>query len=164
MAPPHTASRSRLGTLRNSSIFERRLLPQQNIMDYVDYTIEQMKTRHGNLSIKGLEQKLGITTRQLERLFRARIGLSPKEMGKLIKLNDAFSYLEADCSISLTSLSYEAGYYDQSHFSRDFKSIARVIPPLFSRSISYLFFLYKRQKRISPGGILYYACCKNLRR
>ena len=119
---------------------EKRLLPQQDMVDYVDFTIQQMKLYKGNLAIKGLEQKLGISTRQLERLFRARIGLSPKEMGKIIRLNCAFSSLESDPDISLTSLSYEAGYYDQSHFSRDFKSIAGVSPSkLFSENSKELF-------------------------
>lgn len=119
---------------------EKRLLPKPDLVDYVDYTIQQMKACNGNLAIKGLEQKLGISTRQLERLFRTKIGLSPKEMGKLIRLNAAFSSLEADPEISLTSLSYEAGYYDQSHFSRDFKSIAGVSPTkLFSENSKELF-------------------------
>lgn len=125
---------------RLNQFLEKRLLPQQDMVDYVDYTIHQMKACNGNLAIKGLEQKLGISTRQLERLFRARIGLSPKEMGKIIRLNAAFSSLESDPDISLTSLSYEAGYYDQSHFSRDFKSIAGVSPSkLFSQSTNELF-------------------------
>ncbi|MFD3002787.1 helix-turn-helix domain-containing protein [Pontibacter toksunensis] len=128
----------RIGKL--NGFLERRLLPQLDLVDYVDYTIQQMKACNGNMAIKGLEQKLGISTRQLERLFRARIGLSPKEMGKIIRLNGAFSSLEADPGISLTSLSYEAGYYDQSHFSRDFKSIAGVSPTkLLSESSNELF-------------------------
>ncbi|MBC5991944.1 AraC family transcriptional regulator [Pontibacter cellulosilyticus] len=128
----------RIGRL--NTFLEKRLLPQQDMVDYVDYTIQQMKAYNGNLAIKGLEQKLGISTRQLERLFRAKIGLSPKEMGKIIRLNSAFSSLESDPGISLTSLSYEAGYYDQSHFSRDFKSIAGVSPSkLFSESSKELF-------------------------
>ncbi|OBX25127.1 helix-turn-helix protein [Gelidibacter algens] len=123
-----------------NGFLEKRLLPQTNLIDYVDYTIQHMKSHNGNLSIKGLEQKLGISTRQLERLFRSKIGLSPKEMSKLIRLNAAFSSLRAEPEISLTKLSYEAGYYDQSHFSRDFKNIAGISPTkLFSRSSQELF-------------------------
>lgn len=119
---------------------EKRLLPQTEFIDYVDYTVQQMKATDGNLSIKSLEPKLGISTRQLERLFRTKVGLSPKEMSKLIRLNRAFSSLETDPDISLTSLSYEAGYYDLSHFSRDFKSIAGISPTkLFSENSKELF-------------------------
>lgn len=123
-----------------NDFLEKRLLPQSHLIDYVDYTIQQMRTNNGNISIKGMEQKLGISTRQLERLFRAKIGLSPKEMGKLIRLNSAFSSLQMDPEISLTTLSYDAGYYDQSHFHRDFKSIVGVSPTkLFSKNTNELF-------------------------
>ncbi|WP_190300366.1 AraC family transcriptional regulator [Rufibacter hautae] len=125
---------------RLNSFLEKRLLPQQDLVDYVDYTIQQMKLTNGNVPIKGLEQKLGISTRQLERVFRYKIGLSPKEMAKLIRLNNAFSCLEAEPAISMTSLSVDAGYYDQSHFSRDFKSIAGVSPTkLLAESSKELF-------------------------
>lgn len=139
-----------------NSFLEKRLLPQLDQVDYVDYSIQQMKACNGNISIKGLEQKLGISTRQLERLFRARIGLSPKEMGKLIRLNCAFYSLEEDPDISLTSLSYDAGYYDQSHFSRDFKSIAGVSPSkLFSENTKELFVThgqcFVKQNSAVPG-------------
>ncbi|MDN3724120.1 helix-turn-helix domain-containing protein [Aequorivita sp. SDUM287046] len=123
-----------------NSFLEKRLLPRQEHIDYVDYTIEQMKANNGNISIKGLEQKLGICTRQLQRHFLSKIGISPKEMSKLIRLNSAFCSLETDPSISLTNLSYEAGYYDQSHFYRDFKSLSGESPKnFFSNNSDELF-------------------------
>jgi AraC-like DNA-binding protein len=119
---------------------EKRLLPQNSMVDYIDYTIGQMKKENGNISIKALEQQLGISTRQIERLFRAKLGLSPKEMSKIIRLNSAFSSLEKEPDMSLTSLAYQAGYYDQSHFTRDFKGIAGVSPTkLLSHNSNELF-------------------------
>jgi AraC-like DNA-binding protein len=119
---------------------EKRLLPQSNTIDYVDYTLGQLKAKQGNLAIKSLERQLGISTRQLERLFRAKLGLSPKEMSRIIRLNCAFSNLEANPAASLTQLSYDAGYFDQAHFSRDFKGIAGVSPSqLFSQTSKELF-------------------------
>ena len=72
-----------------------------DIIDYVDYTLAQLKVNQGNLAIKSLEGQLGISTLQLERLFRAKLGLSPKEMSKIIRLNCAFSNLEANPTVSL---------------------------------------------------------------
>lgn len=119
---------------------EMRMLPKKDHIDYVDYTIQQIHTHKGNISIKGLEQKLGISTRQLQRHFLAKIGISPKEMCKLIRLNSAFSSMEADPEISLTHLSYEAGYYDSSHFYRDFKKMSGVSPTsFFSKNSKELF-------------------------
>ncbi|OBX25122.1 helix-turn-helix protein [Gelidibacter algens] len=126
--------------IKLNSFLEKRLLPQPDLIDYVDYTIQQLKANNGTLSIKGLEQKLGISTRQLERLFLVKIGVSPKKMGKLIRLNSAFTSLQTNPDISLTTLSYDAGYYDQSHFCRDFKSITGTEPTkLLSKNTNELF-------------------------
>ncbi|AHM58699.1 AraC family transcriptional regulator [Flammeovirgaceae bacterium 311] len=138
---------------------EKRLLKQSDAIDYVDYTISQMLACKGSLSIKGLEHALGISTRQLERLFRTKIGISPKEMSKIIRLNSAFSSLETEPDISLTSLSYQAGYYDQAHFSREFKGIAGVSPnKLLSESSKELFVThgqcFVKQK---PAAVLEYS-------
>jgi AraC-like DNA-binding protein len=122
------------------AFFDKRLQARNNLVDYVEYTLTQLQQAQGKVSIKGLEDKLGISTRQLERLFLSKVGLSPKQMSKIIRLNGAFSQLEAQPSLSMTSLSYELGYHDQAHFCHDFKAIAGVSPSkLFSQSSGELF-------------------------
>lgn len=119
---------------------ERRLVPLHMQASYIDYTIKQLECARGNVNIADLEVKLGITGRHLERLFKARVGLTPKEISKVIRLNYAFSCLEKEPEMSLTSLSHESGYYDQAHFSKDFKKIAGISPSrLFSANSSELF-------------------------
>ncbi|WP_207496956.1 AraC family transcriptional regulator [Aridibaculum aurantiacum] len=122
------------------NFFEKKLLPKRDNAAYIDYTVTQLEKFNGNLNIQNLETKLGISSRHLERLFRAKVGLTPKEISKIIRLNSAFSCLEKDPCMSLTSLSYEAGYYDQAHFSKYFKKIAGISPSkLMSRNSSELF-------------------------
>jgi|GEM_PF-1732395 len=128
----------RIGLL--NAFFERRLQPRKDVIDYVEYTLTQLQQTQGKVSIKGLEEKLGISNRQLERLFLSKVGLSAKQMGKIIRLNGAFSQLEAQPALSMTSLSYELGYHDQAHFCHDFKAIAGVSPSkLLSQSSGELF-------------------------
>lgn len=123
-----------------NNFFEKHLLPSSELIDYVDYTIHQLKANNGNMSIQTLESRLGISSRHLERLFRAKVGLSPKELGKIIRLNYALGQLKEEADMSLSALSYASGYYDQAHFSRDFKCIAGVTPSrILSESASELF-------------------------
>jgi len=123
-----------------NAFLEKRLLPTTSLIDYVDFTLEKLKESGGNLAIRSLEPQLGISTRQLERLFRTKLGLTPKMMSKLLRLNGAFASLEADPGSSMMNLSYQAGYYDQAHFSRDFKSIVGLSPTqLFSQERGELF-------------------------
>lgn len=110
----------------SNHFFESKLLPLSKV-DYIDYTLDQLHAGHGNSSIRTINQKLGITCRHLERLFRARVGLSPKEYGRIIRLNYALHRIR-ETDNSLTRISYESGYFDQAHFTRDFRSIAGVTP------------------------------------
>ncbi|MBO9727975.1 MAG: AraC family transcriptional regulator [Chitinophaga sp.] len=122
-----------------NQFLEARLYPASGLIDYVDFSIQQLRKNKGNVAVQQLEDQLGISSRHLERLFRTRIGLSPKELGKIMRLNFALSRLK-EADISLCAVSHDAGYYDQSHFSRDFKSIAGVAPSkLLSESATELF-------------------------
>ena len=123
-----------------NTFFERRLQPRKDVIDYVEYTLTQLLQSQGKVAIKGLEDRLGISNRQLERLFLSKVGLSAKQMGKIIRLNGAFSQLESQPALSMTSLAYELGYHDQAHFCHDFKAIAGVSPSkLLSQSNGELF-------------------------
>lgn len=123
-----------------NKFFEARLLPPSDLVDYVDFSIQQLRNSKGNITVQQLEDQLGISSRHLERLFRTRVGLSPKELSKIMRLNFALGQLKKEENISLYSLSHATGYYDQAHFSRDFKSIAGVAPSrLLSESATELF-------------------------
>ena len=106
----------------------RRLVPKDALIDYVQYTVGQLQASRGSLAIGALESQLGISRRHLERLFRAKVGLTPKELGKIIRLNQAFHRLDADPTLSLTALAHDCGYFDQAHFSRDFLNLTGLRP------------------------------------
>lgn len=136
----HSAKDNKQRVLLLEAFLEKRLLPAHEQAAYIEYTIRKLESGRGNINITGLEAKLGITGRHLERLFKARVGLTPKEIGKMIRLNYAFTCLEKNPGMSLTSLSHESGYYDQAHFSRDFKKIAGISPSrLLAANSSELF-------------------------
>lgn len=74
---------------------------------------------------------LAISERQLERRFRDRVGLSPKRLASLRRFQLAASL--AATSRSLTDAAVAAGYYDQSHFNRDFRRFTGVAPRAWLR-------------------------------
>lgn len=114
-------------TLLNT-FFEKRLLPVNAQTVYVDYTLNQLQRSGGNLKVAELERPLGISARQLERVFRRRVGLSPKDIGKFMRLNTALHALENDPDRQLSALGYELGYFDPAHFSKDFKQFTGLNP------------------------------------
>lgn len=105
-------------------------------------SVEFLLNHNGQISVDELAEKLYINRRQLERKFSSVIGLSPKQLSKVIRLQTTLKMLQQKQFTSLTSLAYENGYYDQAHFIKDFKEFTGVSPKEFyanSLRISALF-------------------------
>lgn len=81
---------------------------------------------NGSITVAALVSKYHISERQLERIFSQAIGLSPKNFSRIIRFQQVFRL--AGSAGSLTSLALEAGYFDQAHFSREFKSFTGLSP------------------------------------
>lgn len=89
-----------------------------------------LQTR-GQLDISALADKTNTNRRNLERRFITAIGLSPKQLSKVIRLQATLKMLEQKKFTSLTALAYENGYYDQAHFIKDFKEFTGMSPKSF---------------------------------
>jgi AraC-like DNA-binding protein len=77
-------------------------------------------------NVAAIARELGISERQLERRFLARIGITPKGYAGLRRFERAVAL--ARTSSSLTDAAFAAGYYDQSHFIRDVRRFAGATP------------------------------------
>lgn len=69
--------------------------------------------------------------RQLERKFLKQVGMSPKQLSKVIRLQTALKLLLNQQSERLTDIAYESEYYDQAHFIKDFKDFTGTTPNQF---------------------------------
>jgi AraC-like DNA-binding protein len=94
-------------------------------------SVEILLSCNGNVSVDELARQLNINRRQLERKFSAIIGVSPRQLSKVIRLQSTLKMLEQKKFSSLTSLAYENGYYDQAHFIKDFREFTGVSPKEF---------------------------------
>ncbi len=94
----------------------------------------------GVVTIKHLEDKFHISRRWLEKQFAAQIGFSPKEYARITRFKAIVGQVVTTPSfipsgISLSKLISDYGYYDQSHFIRDFKEYAGQTPFQFFKSL-----------------------------
>ena len=82
--------------------------------------------------------------RQLERNFKKQIGVSPKQLGKVIRLQTALKMLLDPKTERLTEIAYESEYFDQAHFIKDFKEFTGINPKDFliheNMALSALFY------------------------
>lgn len=111
-----------------NDFFKKLLSPAHQQLAYVDYTLQQLMGSNGNYKLMELEHKLGITGRQLERVFKSRVGLRPKDISRFIRMNAAFTTLSSQPNTSLTNLAYQLGYFDPAHFSKDFRQLTGLLP------------------------------------
>jgi AraC-like DNA-binding protein len=76
--------------------------------------------------IDQLVRHIGLSQSALERRFRRVVGTSPKRFASLVRLKKVVRLQAAGSS--LTSVAYDAGYFDQSHFINDFKRVTGLAP------------------------------------
>ena len=75
--------------------------------------------------------RYGISARYMQQLFVQYTGLSPKLYSQITRFQNSLQLVRAGNS-SLTSIAYECGYADQSHFIKEFKTFTGITPSGYS--------------------------------
>jgi len=83
----------------------------------------------GNIRMNDLAKALHTSQSPLEKRFRQKVGTSPKKFSSLIRFKHSITQHRPDKP--LTDLSYEAGYYDQAHFIKEFRNFTGDSPEIF---------------------------------
>lgn len=76
--------------------------------------------KKGAISIEEVLDQTGINERTLERYFKSHIGLTPKFYSRIIRFAHIFKLVQ-ESNNNWSQLTYQAGFYDQSHFIKNFK-------------------------------------------
>ncbi len=82
---------------------------------------------------KAIVSTIGFTRRRIEQRFLASTGLSMGNFVRKMRFQHAVNILRYKTNLPLTHVGLEAGYYDQSHFIREFKEFSSVTPKEFVR-------------------------------
>jgi hypothetical protein len=108
-----------------------KLSQPSTIDQIVKTTIDTLLATKGSTPINSIVQDDLSKRRQLERKFLKQIGISPKQLGKVIRLQAALNLLLHQKKQTLTEIAYESEYYDQAHFIKDFKEFTGTNPNEF---------------------------------
>lgn len=120
------------------NLVEKFLLQQatglQQLLPF-DSALQIMLQKDGNMAIEQVASLSCLSLKQFERKCKERIGMNPKMYARILKFSKAYRLHEANPQISWTKIAYEAGYFDQMHMIRDFKSFAGVNPSVIERQL-----------------------------
>jgi AraC-like DNA-binding protein len=80
------------------------------------------------LRVAEVEERCGIGTRTLQRLFERYVGVAPKWVLSRYRMHDVVTDLDAGYGGSLADLAAKYGWFDQAHFTREFTDLVGVPP------------------------------------
>ena len=96
----------------------------------------------GNISVNELSQKVGWSSRQINRWFNSRYGLSLKTFANILKCHAAYN------SIAKGELKPVGDYYDQAHFIKEVKRFTGTTPKVLHENKNVRFLqLSTREKK-----------------
>lgn len=85
-------------------------------------------------STEVLARRVGLSRRQLERLFRAEMDTTPASYSRMVRVRHGRA-LVARTSRSMTAIAHECGFADASHFARHLKAVFGQSPQAVRASV-----------------------------
>jgi AraC-like DNA-binding protein len=124
------------------TLFLKLVNPLGQQWPVVRAAVQRIRNAPEGFRIQGICEETGWYYKKLERAFLQMVGYTPKYYSRIVRFNTAIRQMSDHCGKrndqndgsgqkSLTGIGYAAGYYDQSHFIRDFQQFAGTTPGNF---------------------------------
>lgn len=110
-------------------LFEQRLDLESVLAEPLAVLCEQLALA------PALPRELGVSERTLRRHFDSHVGLSPKELQRVMRVQSAMRALVERPAATRAGLTLQGGFSDQPHFNREFKRLLAMRPGDFTQYI-----------------------------
>lgn len=97
--------------------------------------IEVIIDNAGVISTEEITNQIFYSSRQINRMFNQYLGMSMKAFSRLVRMNKAIQYLN-DPHMTTNDICERLGYYDDSHFIKDFKIVCEITPLTYRCNMS----------------------------
>ena len=112
--------------------FFHSIFTEQKEDELVKLALQKIRAAKGNIKIKELASTLFLSQDAFEKRFRKMVGTSPKQFSSIVRMKSAISILKKEPRMIDTA--FDAGFFDQPHFNRDFKLFTGQSPTEFFKS------------------------------
>lgn len=102
----------------------------------INAAIEAIDGFKGRISVEDLARYLGMSCRHLERRFKERIGITPKQLCRNTRFKHAYKQMEASHRENWVDTALACGYYDQAHLINEFRYFTGTSPAEFFKPSS----------------------------
>jgi AraC-like DNA-binding protein len=110
-----------------TQFLETKLSKSNTLLHPVFNAVHRLIHEKQNQRVEMLSAQYCLSTRQFERKFKELSGFSPKLYSRIMRFQAATANYRTTKK-TLTSIAYDCGYYDQSHFIHDFKAFSGLHP------------------------------------
>lgn len=97
--------------------------------------LEAIINKKGIITVSEIADHVSYCERHLNRTFHQYLGMSIKAFSRLVRINNSFHLLNEQ-SNTLATISEALGYYDTSHYVKDFKTVCGITPQKYRDNLS----------------------------
>ena len=94
----------------------------------VSAALEMFGKNQAGPSVREAAKYLGLSQRRFIQVFKAEVGMTPKLFSRIQRFQQTRTFIQHHLSINWAALALELGYFDQSHFIREFLEFSGLSP------------------------------------
>ncbi len=106
--------------------------------------VSEILLKRGNVGIRDISSNIAVGNRQLQRLFKENMGISPKQFSEMIRYQCLWNDIVYQPDFHIQDAVYQYGYADQAHLLHEFKRFhSMTIPQARRYAYRNIYEIYK---------------------
>ena len=100
-------------------------------LELVNHTAGRLEASWGAVSVGTLTDGAGVSGNHLATQFKSHVGVTPKRLARIYRFARLILSVDALRPVNWSELPQAAGYFDQAHFSKEFKDLTGHTPTAY---------------------------------
>ena len=94
----------------------------------VSAALEMFGKNHAGPTVREAAKYLGLSQRRFIQVFKGEVGLTPKLFSRIQRFQQTRTFIQQNPFPDWTTIALDLGYFDQSHFIREFVEFSGLSP------------------------------------